>query len=58
MSAHESSIYFASLLLSPIFRRSDTYELWKDIFPLLYGGTVEEVAQRGDELGAMLKGDM
>jgi hypothetical protein len=58
MGAHESSIDFAQLLLSPSFRQTHTYELWKDVFPLLYNGSVEEVAQRADEWTLMLQGGM
>ena len=58
MGAHETSSDFAQLLLSPSFRQTHKYEFWKDVFPLLYHGSVEEVAQRVDEWTAMLNGDM
>jgi hypothetical protein len=41
--AHESEAEFAKLLLSGY---KTEYDFWKDAFPLLYNGTVEEVAAR------------
>ena len=58
MGAHESSIEFAQLLLSPSYWQTPTYELWKDVFPPLYHGSVEEVAERVDEVIEMLEGRM
>ena len=55
-SAHESSIQFAQLLLSKSIQNTHLYELWKDVFPLLYDGTVEQVAQK-DEFTEMLLGN-
>jgi hypothetical protein len=44
-SAYESEIDFARLLIS---ESPDThnYQFWKEIFPLLYGDSVEQVARR------------
>lgn len=49
--AHESSVDFARLLLS---QDTNTYEFWKDAFPILYHGTVEEVAARDSYVDKML----
>ena len=51
---------FAELLLREDYK--DEYNLWKDAFPLLYGGTVEEVAEEGKKTRravlATLRGDV
>ncbi|KAL8965241.1 MAG: hypothetical protein Q9197_006608 [Variospora fuerteventurae] len=47
--AHETSEAFAQLLLHEQFKESHVFELWKDIFPLLYGAQVEEIAARKEE---------
>lgn len=43
-AAHESEIEFARLLILEGYK--DEYHFWKDAFPLLYGGSIEEVAAR------------
>ncbi|KAI4229207.1 MAG: hypothetical protein L6R36_001056 [Xanthoria steineri] len=47
--AHETSEDFAQLLLHEQFKEGHVFELWKDIFPLLYGAPVEEIAARKEE---------
>ncbi|KAL8653489.1 MAG: hypothetical protein Q9210_002066 [Variospora velana] len=47
--AHETSEAFAQLLLHEQFKEGHVFELWKDIFPLLYGAPVEELAARKEE---------
>lgn len=47
--AHETSEDFAQLLLNEQFKEGHIFELWKDIFPLLYGAPVEEIAARKEE---------
>ncbi|KAL8856716.1 MAG: hypothetical protein Q9178_006673 [Gyalolechia marmorata] len=47
--AHETSGDFAQLLLHGQFKEGHVFELWKDIFPLLYGAPVEEIAARKEE---------
>jgi hypothetical protein len=42
---------FARLLLSDEYRDTCEFEHWKDMFPLLYNGSVEEVAEKEVELG-------
>ena len=51
---HESSVEFARLLLSEDIQNTHAYELWKDVFPLLYHGSVEQVAQRNDDMEMLL----
>ena len=34
----------AQLLLNKKFKEGHIFELWKDIFPLLYGAPVKEIA--------------
>lgn len=41
---------FARLLLTHSLRITRHYDHWKDIFPLVYGGTVEELAAKRDGL--------
>jgi len=38
-----------------MFRQSSHYEFWKNVFPLLYGGSVEDVALRVDEYTKLLE---
>ena len=47
--AHETSGSFAQLLLNDQFKEGLIFNVWKDIFPLLYGASVEEIAARGEE---------
>jgi hypothetical protein len=47
--AHESAEVFADLLTSKTFSGSATYHKWKDAFPIVYGATVEDLAQRYQE---------
>ncbi|KIN07886.1 hypothetical protein OIDMADRAFT_22734 [Oidiodendron maius Zn] len=44
-SARESKIDFAKLLISE-GPDAHNYQFWKEIFPLLYGDPVEQVAER------------
>jgi len=46
-AAHESEIEFARLLVLEVYK--DEYHFWKDAFPLLYDGSIEEVAARKEE---------
>ncbi|KAJ9660964.1 hypothetical protein H2201_006692 [Coniosporium apollinis] len=48
ISAHNTPEAFAQLLLSEAFRNSSNYFVWKDIFPVVYGASIEKVAARGD----------
>lgn len=47
--AHETSEDFARLLLNLQVEQTNIFDQWKDIFPLLYGGSVEELAARRAE---------
>lgn len=47
-AAHETKGDFAHLLLSDPFRGTHPYELWKDLFPILYGASIELVAAQED----------
>ena len=38
---------FAQLLLSNDFNKPRVFELWKEIFPVLYGASVQDLAARG-----------
>jgi len=45
LSAHDTKANFARLLLSDSIKDTNTFYLWKDIFPVLYGGEVQKIAQ-------------
>ncbi|KAN0068068.1 hypothetical protein V8E54_002083 [Elaphomyces granulatus] len=45
-SAHDTGEGFASLLLSMKESRPSAYFQWADAFPLVYGGTVTELAEK------------
>jgi hypothetical protein len=47
--AHETAGEFAELLLHEDIRGGEIYNFWKDIFPLVYGATVEVIAAREKE---------
>ena len=44
-AAHETRGDFAQLLLSD-FNNTHVLELWKEILPVLYGASVQEIATR------------
>jgi len=54
--AHETAGEFAQLLLDKQFKEGHVFNLWKDIFPLVYGATVEEIAAREKETDDMVFG--
>ncbi len=45
-------------MLSDTFKDKPQFYMWRDVFPLLYGGEVEEVAKKNQELTDMLTGEM
>ena len=49
-AAHDSAEDFAMLLLSFKSNYPSVYHLWAEAFPLVYNATVEELAQRGQDI--------
>jgi hypothetical protein len=49
--ARESEVEFAKLLL--LHEDKNQYHFWKEAFPILYNGSIEEVSQR-DTLNDLL----
>lgn len=54
--AHESSKDFAQLISQQYFKETHVFEQWKEIFPLLYGESVEMLAAQKEESNSMLLG--
>lgn len=44
------------MLLDDQVKEGHVFNLWKDIFPLIYGATVEEVAAREKEMDDIVFG--
>lgn len=52
--AHETKGQFAQLLLCDQFKDKNIFHMWKDIFPVVYGATVEELAARETVVDEMI----
>ena len=47
--AHENEVEFAKLLLEDQYKDQNIFHLWKDIFPLVWGQTIEQLAAKETE---------
>ncbi|KAI9771665.1 MAG: hypothetical protein M1840_001881 [Geoglossum simile] len=55
-AAHDTSAEFAQLLLTERFRDTPAFFLWRDVFPLVYGRDIEEIASDEEGIGELLTG--
>lgn len=49
--AHENEVEFAKLLLEDQYKDGNIFHFWKDIFPVVWGQTIGQLAAKKTESG-------